>query len=65
MFESIERVSSPPAKPTMVWDGECGFCKYWISVWQSKTGDKLQYKKYQDVYERFQSIPLILKTLKL
>ncbi len=58
MFKTINRVSNPPIKPTFVWDGECEFCKYWITVWRSKTGEKLQYEKYQDVYERFQSIPL-------
>jgi len=58
MFKAISRVPNPPKKPTLVWDGECAFCEYWILVWQSKTGKKLQYEKYQDVYERFPSIPL-------
>jgi len=58
MFKAISRISNPPKKPTLVWDGECDFCEYWILVWQSKTGKRLQYEKYQDVYERFQSIPL-------
>ncbi len=58
MFNPIKHVTKPPEKPIMVWDGECGFCKYWVTVWHKNTEDRLQYEKYQDVHERFRSIPL-------
>ena len=58
MFKPIKTESNPPENPTFVWDGECGFCKYWITVWKRKTGDNLKYEIYQDVYDRFASIPL-------
>jgi predicted DCC family thiol-disulfide oxidoreductase YuxK len=58
MFKTIQSVSTPPEEPTMVWDGKCGFCEYWITVWRQKTGTKIKYVKYQEVYERFPSISL-------
>jgi len=33
----------------MVWDGNCGFCQYWVSRWQKFTGEKIYYQPYQDV----------------
>ncbi len=31
----------------MVWDGDCGFCRFWITRWQSWTRDKIEYVSYQ------------------
>lgn len=42
----------------MVWDGECGFCKYWITNWQSKTNDRIEYRTFQEVAGLFKDIPL-------
>ncbi len=33
----IQQVTSPPPTPLLVYDGECGFCVYWIQRWQ-RTG---------------------------
>ncbi len=42
----------------MVWDGECGFCKYWITRWKSKTADRIDYKTFQQVAVNYKDIPL-------
>ncbi len=39
----------------MVWDGDCGFCKFWITRWRSWTRDRVEYISYQEAQrtERF------------
>src|SRR5262249_13093304 len=46
--KSTVRVASPPAKPLMVYDGDCNFCKLWIRRWQCATGDRVEYLPSQD-----------------
>lgn len=59
MFAKIKQTAFPPkARPIMVWDGECGFCKYWITNWKSKTDGRINYRTFQEVAEQFQDIPL-------
>ncbi|HEV3139953.1 MAG TPA: lipase maturation factor family protein, partial [Vicinamibacterales bacterium] len=42
-------------KPVLVFDGDCGFCRFWVSRWQCRTGDRLEYQPYQsdEVARRF------------
>ncbi len=59
MFTKFYRTNYPPTeKPMMVWDGECGFCKYWVTRWKMYTGDRITYKTYQEVASQFKDIPL-------
>ncbi len=53
------RVASPPGKPLLVFDGDCGFCRRWIARWQSATGDAVDYLPFQDetIGVRFPEIP--------
>lgn len=57
MFIKIQKTQNPPDQPLFIWDGECGFCKYWIIIWKSKT-QGLNYKTFQEVAGEFQDIPL-------
>ncbi len=41
------RVQSPPAKPLLIFDGDCHFCLFWIRRWQRATGDRVDYLPYQ------------------
>ncbi len=50
------RVINPPAKPTLIWDGDCHFCRRWIERWRTVTGDKVDYVASQEVGERFPEI---------
>jgi lipase maturation factor 1 len=52
------RVSNPPPKPLMIWDGECHFCKRWIERWREITAGKVDYATYQDAAARFPEIPI-------
>lgn len=45
-------------KPILVYDGDCDFCRYWISRWRHVTKDRIMYEPYQEVYTRFPEIPL-------
>jgi predicted DCC family thiol-disulfide oxidoreductase YuxK len=52
------RVSNPPPKPLLIWDGECDFCRLWIERWREITAAKVDYATYQEAAERFPEIPL-------
>jgi predicted DCC family thiol-disulfide oxidoreductase YuxK len=55
--EPHPRVSNPPPKPLMIWDGECHFCRHWIERWKVLTAGKVDYAIYQEAAERFPEIP--------
>ncbi|WP_081209994.1 thiol-disulfide oxidoreductase DCC family protein [Salegentibacter sediminis] len=57
MFAKINQTEYPPKKPTMVWDGTCGFCKFWKTRWQLKTKAKLRFVTYQEEAGEFPDIP--------
>jgi lipase maturation factor 1 len=52
------RVSNPPAKPLMIWDGECHFCRRWIERWREITAGEVEYVTYQEAANRFPEIPI-------
>ena len=45
-------------KPLLIYDGDCGFCQYWVDYWHQLTGNEVSYKPYQEVAEQFPSIPV-------
>src|SRR5437667_5347235 len=51
------RISNPPAKALLIWDGECHFCRRWIERWRVITGAEVDYAPYQEIEERFSEIP--------
>jgi lipase maturation factor 1 len=42
------QVASPPAKPLLIFDGDCNFCRCWIRRWQCMTRDCVEYLPLQD-----------------
>jgi predicted DCC family thiol-disulfide oxidoreductase YuxK len=52
------RVSNPPSKPLLIWDGECDFCRLWIERWREITAGKVDYATYQGAAKRFPEIPV-------
>lgn len=42
-------VQESKRKPLFVYDGDCGFCRAWITRWQASTGDRVDYAPYQEV----------------
>ena len=51
------RVSNPPPKPLMIWDGDCHFCRRWIERWREITAGEVEYATYQEAAGRFPEIP--------
>ena len=43
-------------KPIMAWDGNCGFCHYWVIRWKLITDNAVIYKPYQEVAQNFPDI---------
>ncbi len=58
MFKKLVKTQYPPTRPLMVWDGNCGFCRYWITRWKRFTKERLDYESYQDVAERMPDIEI-------
>ncbi len=56
----INRVQSPPARPLLVFDGDCQFCRRWIARWKFSTAGAVDYLPFQDpaVPAQFPEIPL-------
>jgi predicted DCC family thiol-disulfide oxidoreductase YuxK len=50
-------VANPPAKPLLIFDGECGFCRRWIERWKLRTGGRVEYAAFQDLAGQFLEIP--------
>lgn len=52
-------VNAQPAKPLMVYDGDCNFCKFWIRRWQRATAGRVDYIASQDpqVAREFPELP--------
>jgi len=44
--------------PLLIYDGDCGFCKYWLRYWQRLTGDRVAYAPYQEVAAQYPEIPV-------
>jgi predicted DCC family thiol-disulfide oxidoreductase YuxK len=54
-----QRVAAPPDRPVVVFDGDCGFCRFWIAKWRHRTGHTVEYQPFQDPHipQRFPEIP--------
>jgi predicted DCC family thiol-disulfide oxidoreductase YuxK len=44
-------------QPLLIYDGDCGFCKYWVRYWQHLTGSRVTYAPYQEVAAQYPEIP--------
>ncbi|MEX0686902.1 MAG: DCC1-like thiol-disulfide oxidoreductase family protein [Balneolales bacterium] len=53
----IYSTAHPPPKPLMLWDGNCGFCHWWIIRWKMITNDNVDFEKYQNEASRFPDVP--------
>jgi predicted DCC family thiol-disulfide oxidoreductase YuxK len=42
----------------LVWDGDCTFCKFWVTRWKILSGDAIDFKTYQEVASKFEDLPL-------
>ncbi|MFN3555051.1 MAG: thiol-disulfide oxidoreductase DCC family protein [Bacteroidales bacterium] len=59
MFTKLYKTDYPPkSKPLMAWDGNCGFCHYWVLRWKKFSGDAVEYQPYAKVAHLFPDIEL-------
>lgn len=47
---------APNERATMLYDGDCGFCQYWIERWRRLTKDAIIYEPYQEALTRFPQV---------
>ena len=40
----------------LLYDGECGICQEWVDYWQQLTGDKVNYRPYQEATDDYPDI---------
>lgn len=45
------------AKPVLVYDGECGFCRAWVGYARTVAQGAVSYAPYQEVADRFAQVP--------
>jgi hypothetical protein len=57
---SANEVETPvsSARPLLVYDGDCGFCGYSVRYWKKLTGDRVEYRPYQEVAAQYPAIPI-------
>jgi len=46
------------AKPLLIYDGDCSFCRYWVDCGRRITRDSVTYAPYQEVAAQFPQIPI-------
>ena len=44
-------------KATLIYDGACGVCRWWVGYWQQLTGGQVLYRAYQEAADDFPEIP--------
>jgi predicted DCC family thiol-disulfide oxidoreductase YuxK len=59
--QSANAADTPAAtpRPLLVYDGDCGFCGYWARYWEKLSGDRVDYRPYQEVAAQYPGIPLV------
>src|SRR5689334_1490180 len=50
-------VSEQPARPLLIYDGGCSFCRRWVERWRMLTGDAIEYEPSQTAAGRYPEIP--------
>ncbi|HXQ67398.1 MAG TPA: lipase maturation factor family protein [Alphaproteobacteria bacterium] len=57
--QSADAVETPAAgsRPLLIYDGDCEFCGYWQRYWKKLTGDRVDYRPYQEVAAQYPAIP--------
>jgi predicted DCC family thiol-disulfide oxidoreductase YuxK len=51
------RVAAPPARPLVLFDGDCRFCRRWAARWREEFGGRLDLIPSAEARGRFPEIP--------
>jgi lipase maturation factor 1 len=46
----------PPSRPLLLFDGDCGFCRFWVARWQARTRDRVDFAPAQQQASRFPQV---------
>jgi predicted DCC family thiol-disulfide oxidoreductase YuxK len=46
------------ARDTLVYDGDCEICRYWVEYWKQQTGGRVVYRPYQEAASDYPTINL-------
>jgi predicted DCC family thiol-disulfide oxidoreductase YuxK len=55
---SIRKTKPVGHEPALIYDGDCGFCIYWVRYWQKLTGSKVSYAPYQEAAAQYPEIAI-------
>lgn len=59
---AVSRTADPRGagggRPLFIWDGACGFCRFWMLRWRARVGRRVDFAPYQRVAGRFPDVPL-------
>jgi predicted DCC family thiol-disulfide oxidoreductase YuxK len=44
--------------PLLAYDGDCGFCAYWVRYWQRITGERVCYAPYREIAADHPDVPV-------
>jgi predicted DCC family thiol-disulfide oxidoreductase YuxK len=53
----MQTTTAVERQPLLIYDGDCGFCIYWVRYWQRLTGHRVTYAPYQEVAAQYPEIP--------
>src|ERR1700683_3693264 len=45
------------AIPTLVYDGDCAICRYWVTYWQGLVNGRVAFRPYQQAAAGFATTP--------
>jgi predicted DCC family thiol-disulfide oxidoreductase YuxK len=51
------RVAAPPARPLVLFDGDCRFCRRWAAQWREDFAGRLNVAPSQEARRNFPEIP--------
>jgi predicted DCC family thiol-disulfide oxidoreductase YuxK len=55
--DAPEALAAGP-RAQLIYDGDCGFCAYWARYWRKLTGDRVEYRPYQEAAAQYPAIAL-------
>ncbi|MGH7814637.1 MAG: lipase maturation factor family protein [Candidatus Binataceae bacterium] len=56
-MKSVDSAATVGARPLLIFDGDCGFCRYWVHYWERLTEGKVDYAPYQEAGARYPQTP--------
>jgi predicted DCC family thiol-disulfide oxidoreductase YuxK len=56
MRDHLQILNTALKKPVLIFDGDCGICRYWVNYWQTLTGDSVDYQPYQEAAGNYPDI---------